>query len=137
VFQSQHKKLQEAAAYKKWFHGVNVNRNPARKTQAWQTSKSSKQKYLTEKKWLDAADFYILIIYVWMMNETNLTLSRKAAVVAITYLQWKYFILILVVVLRCVWFDFDFCPLKVKSQTKELDLGSSFFIKANFLAVQN
>jgi hypothetical protein len=72
VFQSQHKKLQEAAAYKKWFHGVNVNRNPARKTQAWQTSKSSKQKYLTEKKWLDAADFYILIIYVWMMNETNL-----------------------------------------------------------------
>jgi hypothetical protein len=33
-------------------------------------------------------------------------------------------------------FGFDFCPLKAKSQTKELDPGSNFFIKADFLAVQ-
>jgi hypothetical protein len=37
-----------------------------------------------------------------------------------------------------VWLlAFDFCPIKAKSQTKWLDPESSFFLKADFLAVQN
>jgi hypothetical protein len=34
-------------------------------------------------------------------------------------------------------FSFGFCPIKAKSQTKRLDTGSSFFVKADFFAVQN
>jgi hypothetical protein len=34
-------------------------------------------------------------------------------------------------------FGFGFCPLKAKSQTKGLMQGAVFFLKADFLAVQN
>jgi hypothetical protein len=34
-------------------------------------------------------------------------------------------------------FGFSFCPIKAKSQTKGLDTESSFFLKADFFAVQN
>jgi hypothetical protein len=34
-------------------------------------------------------------------------------------------------------FGFGFCPLKTKSQTKGLDPENIFFLKADFLALQN
>jgi hypothetical protein len=36
-----------------------------------------------------------------------------------------------------VWFGFGFGPMKAKSQTKGMDPEIIFFLKADFLAVQN